>query len=70
MSRNRDSPTATANGRINPCDLPGSAAGPGSAASVKAACSVARQVEPLEPPSAGQALLCGSHSRGDIALEC
>jgi uncharacterized protein (DUF427 family) len=42
MSHHRDSPTATADGRSNPRDLPGSAAGPGSAASVKAACSAAR----------------------------
>ena len=41
MSHHRDSPTATADGRINLRDLPGSAAGPGSAASVKAACPAA-----------------------------
>jgi hypothetical protein len=28
---------------------------------------VACQVEPLEPPPVGQALLCGSRSRGGVA---
>jgi ferredoxin len=30
---------------------------------------VSYQVEPLEPPPAGQALLCCSHPRGDVALD-
>jgi len=30
---------------------------------------VSYQVEPLEPPSASQALLCCSHPRGDVALD-
>lgn len=41
MSHHRDIPTATA-APINVCDLPGSADGPGSAASIKVACSAAR----------------------------
>jgi hypothetical protein len=70
MSHHRDSPAATADGRINVRDLPGSAAGPGSAASGQSGLlsgEVACQVEPLGPPSARQALLCRSRSRGDVA---
>ena len=70
MSHHRDSPTATAGGRINLCDLPGFGFRTGSAASVKAGLlsgEVTGQVERLSHCRQARQLLCGPPPRGDVA---